>query len=85
MTFQYLKNKKIMKYFQVKVQFRTEDENGKVKKQNVAYLVDSESVTEAEARITQYLVGLNERDFEVKAVVESKISRVVGNTHTSLT
>jgi len=74
-----------MKYFQVKVQFRTEDENGKVKKQNVAYLVDSESVTEAEARITQYLVGLNERDFEVKAVVESKISRVVGNTHTSLT
>ena len=74
-----------MKYFQVKVQFRTEDENGKVKKQNVAYLVDSESVTEAEARITQYLVELNERDVGVKAVVESKISRVVGSTHTSLT
>ena len=35
-----------MQYFQVKVQFRTEDENGKVKKQNVAYLVDAQSVTD---------------------------------------
>ena len=38
-------------YFQVKVQFVNEDN----KKQSVAYLVDAMSVTEAEARITDYL------------------------------
>ena len=32
-------------YFNVKVQFTTEDERGKVKKQNVNYLVDAMSVT----------------------------------------
>jgi len=66
-----------MQYFQVKVQFRTEDENGKVKKQNVAYLVDAQSVTEAEARITKYLTDQGEQAFEVKAASESLIAEVV--------
>ncbi len=35
-------------YFNVKVQFRTESDNGKVKKETVNYLVDAMSVTEAE-------------------------------------
>ncbi len=30
-------------YFQVKVQFTVEDSKGKVKKQNVLYLVDAQS------------------------------------------
>lgn len=64
-------------FFNVKVQFRTEDENGKVKKQNVNYLVDAMSVTEAEVRITQYLTERNEEGFEVKAASESKIAEVV--------
>ena len=64
-------------YFNVKVQFRTEDERGKVKKENVAYLVDAMSVTEAEARTVQYLTEHGEEAFEVKAASESKIAQVV--------
>ena len=64
-------------YFQVKVQFTVEDSKGKVKKQNVLYLVDSESVTEAEARMVQYLTERGEQEFEVTAVVASNIASVV--------
>jgi hypothetical protein len=64
-------------YFQVKVQFTVEDSKGKVKKQNVLYLVDSESVTEAEARMVQYLVDRGEQEFEVTAAVASNIASVV--------
>jgi hypothetical protein len=64
-------------YFQVKVQFTIEDSKGKVKKQNVLYLVDSESVTEAEARMVQYLVDQGEQEFEVTAAVASNIVSVV--------
>lgn len=66
-----------MQYFQVKVQFRTEDDKGKVKKENVSYLVDAMSVTEAEARTVQYLVERGEEAFEVKAASESKIFNVI--------
>ena len=64
-------------YFQVKVQFTVEDSKGKVKKQNVLYLVDSQSVTEAEARMVQYLREQGENEFEVKAASESPIASVV--------
>ena len=64
-------------YFQVKVQFTVEDSKGKVKKQNILYLVDSESVTEAEARMVQYLVDQGEQEFEVTAAVASNIASVV--------
>jgi len=64
-------------YFQVKVQFTVEDSKGKVKKQNVLYLVDSESVTEAEARMVQYLVEQGEQEFEVTAAVASNIASVI--------
>jgi hypothetical protein len=66
-----------MQYFNVKVQFRIEDENGKVKKQSVNYLVDAQSVTEAEARTVQYLTERDEQAFEVKAASESKIAEVI--------
>jgi hypothetical protein len=64
-------------FFQVKVQFTVEDSKGKVKKQNVLYLADAQSVTEAEARITKYLVDAGEQAFEVKAASESLIAEVV--------
>ena len=64
-------------FFQVKVQFRTEDDKGKIKKENVSYLVDAISVSEAEARIVQYLTERGEEEFEVKAASESKIAQVV--------
>ena len=64
-------------FFQVKVQFTDIDDKGKVKKQNIAYLVDAMSVTEAEARVTKYLTDNDETDFEVKAASESKIVEVI--------
>ena len=64
-------------YFQVKVQFTVEDSKGKIKKQNVLYLVDSQSVTEAEARMVKYLTDNGENEFEVKAAIESPIASVV--------
>jgi Fe-S cluster assembly iron-binding protein IscA len=66
-----------MVFFQVKVQFRTEDDKGKVKRENVSYLVDAMSVTEAEARTIQYLTEQGEEAFEVKAALESKIFNVI--------
>lgn len=64
-------------YFNVKVQFTTEDDKGKVKKQNVIYLVDAMSVTEAEARTIQYLNERGEQAFEVTAASASKIAEVI--------
>jgi hypothetical protein len=69
-------------FFQVKVQFTDIDDKGKTKKQNIAYLVDAMSVTEAEARVTKYLVDNDENDFEVKAASESKIVEVILNEPT---
>jgi hypothetical protein len=66
-------------YFNVKVQFRTEDERGKVKKENINYLVDAQSVTEAEARTVQYLLSRDEEAFEVKAASEAKIAEVISS------
>jgi hypothetical protein len=66
-------------FFQVKVQFTDIDDKGKVKKQNIVYLVDAMSVTEAEARVTKYLVDNDESEFEVKAASESKIVEVILN------
>ena len=64
-------------YFQVKVQFTVEDSKGKVKKQNVLYLVDAQSVTEAEARMVKYLTDNGEAEFEVKSASESPIASVI--------
>ena len=67
-----------MAKFQVKVQFTVEDPNsGKIKFQNVNYLVEAESVIESEAKVTKYLRNEGEDQFEVKAVTESKISVVI--------
>ena len=66
-----------MQYFQVKVQFTVEDSKGKVKKQNVNYLVDAQSVTEAEVRTVKFLTDNDEQAFEVKSASESKIFDVI--------
>ena len=62
-----------MQYFQVKVQFVNEDN----KKTSVLYLVDAQSVTEAEARTVGYLTNEGETNFEVKSASESKIMHVI--------
>ena len=68
-----------MQYFNVKVQFTTEV-NGKMKKENVLYLVDAQSVTEAEARTVQYLLSRDEEAFEVKSASEAKIAEVISSS-----
>ena len=62
-----------MQYFQVKVQFVNEDN----KKTSVLYLVDAQSVTEAEARTVGFLTDEGENNFEVKSASESKIIHVI--------
>ena len=66
-----------MQYFQVKVEFKVEDDKGKIKRQNVLYLVDAQTVTEAEARTVKYLTDQLEDDFEVKSAGSSKIIEVL--------
>ena len=64
-------------YFQVLVSFVTESDNGKLKKTNVIYLCDAQSVTEAEARTVKFLGDRGETSFEVKAAAQSKIVEVI--------
>lgn len=67
-----------MSFYLVKVVFRNVDlDSGKVKKEAVQYLVDSESVTESEARVVEHLSEGGTHDFEVKSSQESKISDVI--------
>jgi hypothetical protein len=60
-------------YFQVKVQFKSDEG----KKTSVNYLVDAQSVTEAEARTVKFLVDHGEEAFEVKAASASNIAQVI--------
>jgi Fe-S cluster assembly iron-binding protein IscA len=68
-----------MKYFQVKVEFKTEDDKGRIKRQSYLYLVDAQSVTEAEARTVKYLKDQSEEDFEIKSAGSSKILEVLAS------
>jgi hypothetical protein len=65
------------KYYTVKVEFLFEDDKGKMKKQKLDYLVDAVSVTEAESKITKWLIERNERNFEIKAAITSSIIDVI--------
>jgi hypothetical protein len=65
------------KYYIVKVEFQSIDDKGKTKRQKLDYLVDAVSVTEAEAKITGWLVERNERNFEIKAAITSPIIDVI--------
>lgn len=65
-------------YFSVKVQYKEEDEKGKIKKVNNQILVDAVSPTEAEAKTVKHLKSTGEtREYEVKAASESKIVEVI--------
>jgi hypothetical protein len=48
-----------------------------MKKQKLDYLVDAISVTEAEAKMTKWLIERNERNFEIKAAITSPIIDVI--------
>ena len=67
-------------FFTVKAVFNVEDAKGKIKKQTETYLVDAMSVTEAEARLTTYLMERGENDFDIKSASKSNIVSVITNT-----
>jgi hypothetical protein len=68
---------KTQKYYTVKVEFMFEDDKGKTKKQKLDYLVDAVSVTEAEVKMTKWLIERNEKNFEIKAAITSSIIDVL--------
>lgn len=65
-------------YFQVTVEIVDMNEKGKQTKTREQYLVDSMSVTEAEAKINKLFEdeGMS-TDFQVKSVKETKILQVI--------
>lgn len=63
-------------YYVAKVKFEAQDENGKTKKFRENYLVESMSVTEAEALVVKDLMG-EPIDFEIEGVQKSNIIKII--------
>ena len=61
-------------YWQARLQFKHENENGKVQKVNEQYLVEAESPTDAEVKITKKFEG---EEFTIQGVVKSKILDII--------
>jgi hypothetical protein len=68
-------------YFTVSVKVSFEDDKGKIKKATERYLVDAMSVTEAEARTTEFMKS-DVRDSEIVAVNQSRILEVISPKET---
>lgn len=67
----------VTKYFLVRVEFDSiNEQTGKEKKIKSQYLVDAQSCTEAEARMTTYLKD-SVLDYEIVSAVKSPIEDVV--------
>lgn len=60
-------------WFQCKIKYQKEEENGKLKNVTEAYMVDAVSYTEAEARIYQELGSIIRGEFEVTSITKSRI------------
>jgi hypothetical protein len=60
-------------WFNCKIRYQKEEENGKLKSVAESYLVDAVSYTEAEARIYQELSSIIRGGFEVAAITKSRI------------
>jgi len=66
------------KYFQVNVQVKTEDEKGKLKKQNEQYIVSAISCLDAETiTIKKFVDEGTNLDFKVVSIKETKILEVL--------
>ena len=61
-------------YWQVTVEFKRENDRGRIQKVKEIYLVDAMSGTEAEAKTYKELEG--ESDFKVVSLTQSRIIRV---------
>ena len=62
-----------MEWFECKVSYEKENENGKLKKVTESYLVDALSFTEAESVITKEMSNFISGDFDVKTVKKEKV------------
>ena len=65
-----------MAYFIATVKVKDENERGRITSNNEVYCVDSETVTEAEAKVVKEFEGYN-MDYHVKSVKESKIIKIL--------
>lgn len=68
--------KSIMAYFISTVRYNKMQENGQVKTVNGTYLVDAATVTDAEARTTDYIAPYITGDFTIPSVKRSRIAEV---------
>jgi hypothetical protein len=67
-----------MKYYQVNVELRTEDEKGKIKKTREQYLVQGVSCLDAETTTNKkYEQEGNNLDYTIKQVKETKFLEVL--------
>ena len=64
-------------FYQVKVKFQKQTDEGLLKTVTEAYLVDAVSFTEAEARITGVMSAEIEGEFKVKAAAETNYEQVL--------
>ena len=65
-----------MAYFIATVKVQDENERGRITSNNEVYCVESETVTEAEAKVVKEFEGQN-IDYHVKSVKESKIIKIL--------
>lgn len=65
-----------MQYYVAKVKFVTTDDNGKVRKSSREYLVEAVSIGDAEVIVHKNLAALAPEDFEISAIIESKIADI---------
>jgi hypothetical protein len=65
-----------MEWFECKVSYEKENEDGKIKKTTESYLVKAVSFTEAEAVVTKEVYELIGGEFNVEAVKKEKISEI---------
>lgn len=69
-------------FIEVKVEFETDNGNGKIKKVTETYLVDAMTVTEAETRVHEFFKG-SVTPFEVKSAKVSKVIDIIKQTNKS--
>lgn len=71
-----------MEWFECKVSYTKENEDGKMKKTTENYLVDAMTFTEAESVITKEVSSFISGSFDVEAVKKEKINELFKNEKT---
>lgn len=64
-------------YWQVTTQFERENDRGRIQKVREIYLVDAMSGTEAESKTYKMLEDLQETNFKIISLTESRIIKVI--------